>query len=86
MLYPVVNGQSTQSSFWSSQRLGQTWSNLPELREMCSRPRLKVPLMWWGPVGSKWLSQTSVKLGQTWSNLPKLQEMCSEPRLEVLLM
>jgi hypothetical protein len=33
----------------------QTWSNLPELREMCSGPRLEVLLIWWVPVGSDWL-------------------------------
>ena len=51
---------------------GQTWSNLPKLWEMHSGPRLEVLLMWWAPVGSDRLGQTSVKLGQPWSNLVKL--------------
>jgi hypothetical protein len=32
--------------------LGQTWSNLLELREMCSGPCLKILLIWWVPVRS----------------------------------
>ncbi len=59
--------------------LGQSWSNLSKLREMCSGPRLEVPLIWWVLFGSD-------RLGQTWSNLLKLREMCSRPRLKALLM
>uniref|UniRef100_A0A2N9H9I5 Aminotransferase-like plant mobile domain-containing protein n=1 Tax=Fagus sylvatica TaxID=28930 RepID=A0A2N9H9I5_FAGSY len=36
-------------------KLDQNWSNLPELREMCSGLYLKALLMWWTPVGSDWL-------------------------------
>ena len=38
--------------------------------------------MWWAPIGSDRLGQTSVKLGQPWSNLVKH----FGPRLEVILM
>ena len=33
-------------------KLGQLWSNLVKLREMCPRLRLEVILMWWALVGS----------------------------------
>uniref|UniRef100_A0A2N9IRM1 Uncharacterized protein n=1 Tax=Fagus sylvatica TaxID=28930 RepID=A0A2N9IRM1_FAGSY len=93
-------GRSAQSRFWSGQRLGQTsvklgpsWSNLPELWEMCSGPRFEALLMWWAPAGSEWLRSnlgqswsTLVKLGQSWSNLLETREVCSGPRLEVFLM
>ena len=65
VLYPMVRGRSAKSSFWSSQRLGQTWSNfvnpgqtwsnLPKLQEMYSGPRLEGFRVQWTPVGSTWL-------------------------------
>ena len=36
--------------------LGQSWSTLLKLREMCSEPRIDVLLMWWVPIRSDQLS------------------------------
>jgi hypothetical protein len=62
VLYPMVRRWLAQSSFWSGQRLGQisvklgqSWSNLPKLREMCYGPRFEILLMRWAPVGLDWL-------------------------------
>uniref|UniRef100_A0A2N9GCH1 Reverse transcriptase domain-containing protein n=1 Tax=Fagus sylvatica TaxID=28930 RepID=A0A2N9GCH1_FAGSY len=67
----------------ASVKLGQTF---PNSRKCASGLRLEVPLIWWAPIGSDRLGQTSVKLGQPWSkskwsNLPELLGICSEPRL-----
>ena len=96
VLYPMVKRWSAKFSFWSGQHLGQTsgqiwstlvklgqsWSNLFDLQEMCSGAP-----SWgsFGVVGSCWvrsarsnLSQTSVKLGQPWSNLVNLGQAWSD--------
>ena len=43
-------------------KLGQNWSNLPELHEMCVRPYLEAPFMWRISVGSDWLGSDRLVL------------------------
>jgi hypothetical protein len=62
MLYLMVRGWSVKSYFWSGQRLGQTWSNLPKLQEMYSGPRLKVLLIRRTPIGSTRLGRSCIVL------------------------
>uniref|UniRef100_A0A2N9I3T6 Aminotransferase-like plant mobile domain-containing protein n=1 Tax=Fagus sylvatica TaxID=28930 RepID=A0A2N9I3T6_FAGSY len=52
-LNPTFGQVNTSAKPWSNLvNPGQTWSNLPKLREMCSRPHLEVPLTRWTLVGS----------------------------------
>ena len=45
--YRVISAWSNLGQTWSTPfKLRQSWSNLPELREICSGPRLEVLLMW----------------------------------------
>uniref|UniRef100_A0A2N9HD25 Uncharacterized protein n=1 Tax=Fagus sylvatica TaxID=28930 RepID=A0A2N9HD25_FAGSY len=95
----MVKWWSAKFSFWSGQHLGQTsvkfgqpWSNLVKVGQTSPNSGKCVPglrpevlSVWWVPVGSDRLGQTSVKLGQTsvklgqpWSNLVNLGQAWSD--------
>ena len=86
VVYPMVRGQSAQSSFCSGQRVGQTSVKLGQTLGNVFRAPSRGSFDVVGPCHIKSAWSNLVNPDQTWSNLLKLREMCSGPCLEALLM